>query len=220
VAHEYPAAAPVAAVTATTIQHKQIGLIAKAAAAAAPSEAARIVAALIKEFPQDYGTIATAAADGAPNAGQEILNVVADYVPALQPTIHSAATNFAANNGSVPVQAILTQSYTHALNSGAAVSTQIPPALSSPSPNQTVIPGAAMPAAGQTTPSLASSPRATAPMPTYAPPLLMGPVLGNPFVPILGPGFGGTPPVTIGINYATPVPYGPGNPRTPVGNNY
>jgi hypothetical protein len=134
VARENPATAPVAAVTAATLQHKRIDQIAKAAVAAAPSMAAKIVGALIKEFPQDYGVIAIAAAEGAPSAGREILAVVADYVPALQPAIQGATANFAANDGSVPVQAILSQSYNQALTSGAVVSTQIPSALAQSSP--------------------------------------------------------------------------------------
>jgi hypothetical protein len=128
VAGENPTVAPVVAVTAAALQHKRIGLIAKAVAAAAPSEAARIVAAMIKEFPQDYGVIATAAAEGAPSAGRKILTVVGDLVPALKTSIQTATANFTANN--VPVQAILSQSYHKAMNSGVTVSIQVPPALS------------------------------------------------------------------------------------------
>ena len=101
-ARENPAAAPVAAVTAATLQPKRIAQIAKAAVAAAPSEAAKIVAALIKEFPQDYGVIAIAAADGSPSSGRAILGVVAEYVPALQSSIEGATAKFAANNGAIP----------------------------------------------------------------------------------------------------------------------
>jgi hypothetical protein len=223
VAREYPAAAPAAAVTATTLQHRQIGLITKAAAAAAPAEAARIVAALIKEFPQDFGTIAIAADEGAPSAGQEIRAVVADSVPALQPSsIHGATANFAADNGNVPVQAILSQSDSQALSSNAVVSTLVTPMLLGPGYDQTVIsgtaastrvpaPASAATAPASTVPALASTAPTTSAMPAfspqpYSPPALSAPVLGNPFVPILGPGFGGTPPVVIGINYASPEP--------------
>ena len=106
--------APVVAVTAVTLQHKQIGLITKAATAAAPSEAAKIVAALLREFPKDYGVIAIAASEGAPSAGREILAVVAEYVPGVQALIQSAA-------GNVAVQAIISQ----ALASG-VVATTVP----------------------------------------------------------------------------------------------
>jgi hypothetical protein len=99
-----PALAPVVAVTAVTLQHKQIGLITKAATAAAPSEATKIVAALMKEFPTDYGVIAMAAAEGAPAAGREILAVIAQYVPGLQAFIQSATAN-----ADVPVPAIISQ---------------------------------------------------------------------------------------------------------------
>jgi hypothetical protein len=136
VAHENPATAPFAAVTAVTLQHQRIDKLTKAAAAAAPSEAAKIVAALIKEFPKDYGVIAVAAAEGAPSAGRDILAVVADYVPALQPAIQAVIAKFAAKDGNVPVQAILSQSYNQALTSGIAVTTQVPSTLLSQNNNQ------------------------------------------------------------------------------------
>jgi hypothetical protein len=197
VSRESPAAAPVAAVNATTLQRKQVGQIAKAAAAAAPAEAAKIVAALIKEFPQDYGVIAVAADEGAPLAGRDILAVVADCVPALQSSIRGATTNFAANVGNVPVQAILSQSYNQALTSGAAISTQIPPTLLSQSHSPSVI------AAGAATGSTAT--RFTAARP------LGPPVVGNPFLPIVGPPFGTPSSTGVSVNYATPV----SGPRTP-----
>jgi hypothetical protein len=124
VARDNPAMAPVAAVTAVTLQHNQIGLITKAAVAAAPSEAAKIVAALIKEFPKDYGVVAIAAAEGAPSAGQEILAVVANYVPALQALIQGVT----ANNGNVSVPAIISQ----ALASDYPVSTTAVPQPTTP----------------------------------------------------------------------------------------
>ncbi len=89
-----PELAPVAAATAASLQHKQLASIAKAAAAAAPSQAGKIVAALIKEFPSSYAVIAISASEGAPLAGKEILEVVADYVPALQASINSAIASF------------------------------------------------------------------------------------------------------------------------------
>ena len=110
VSRDNPSTAPVAAVTAATLQHKQIGLIAEAAVAAAPSQAGKIVAALIKEFPKDYSLIAVAASEGAPAAGREILKAVADNVPALQPAIQGALAKFAANDSNIPVLAILSQS--------------------------------------------------------------------------------------------------------------
>jgi hypothetical protein len=126
VARENPATAPVVAVAAATLQPKRIDQITKAAVAAAPSEAAKIVAALIKEFPKDYDVIAIAAADASPSSGRAILAVVADFVPALQPSILGATAKFAANVGNIPVQDILSQSYTQALTSGAAVTTRLP----------------------------------------------------------------------------------------------
>jgi hypothetical protein len=179
VAHENPGTAPVVAVTAATLQHKRIDLIAKAAVHAAPSEAAKIVGALIKEFPQDYGIIAIAAAEGAPSAGGEILAVVGDYVPALQPAIKGGvAASFAANNGNVPVEAILAQSYNQALTSGAVAR----PALVSPTPT--------MPQASGV-------------------PSLSAPTQGPPYVPIVGPiiNYGPnqiTPQVPGGRTYSSP----------------
>ena len=119
--------APVAAVTAATLDPKQIEQITKAAVAAAPSQAGKIVAALIKEFPKDYGLIAISAADGAPSAGQEILSAVANYVPALHPGIQSATAKFSANSGNIPVQTILSQSYNEAVASGVPASTLVAP---------------------------------------------------------------------------------------------
>jgi hypothetical protein len=129
VARETPAVAPVAAVTAATLQHKRIDLFTKATVAAAPTEASKIVAALIKEFPQDYGVVAVAAAQSAPSAGREILAAVAEYVPALQASIQNAIAGFGANDGNLPIQAILLQSYDQAVTSGAVASAKVSTAL-------------------------------------------------------------------------------------------
>jgi len=179
VARQNPGTAPVAAVTAVTLQHQRIDLIAKAAVAAAPSEAAKIVAALIKEFPRDYGVIAIAAGEAAPSAGREILAVVADYVPALQSFIQGATAKFAANDGNVPVQTILSQSYSQALASGVAVTAKV---QSAPPP---VTSG------------------------TIATPSVSGPTLGPPYTPlpgtitIIGPGQI-TPESPGGRSYVSP----------------
>jgi hypothetical protein len=161
VARENPTTAPAVAVTAVTLQHKRIGMIAKAAATAAPSEAAKIVAALIKEFPRDYGVIALAVSEGAPKARREILAVVADNVPALQPYIQATLANFSATDGSIPIQAILSQSYNQALASGVVMSAALSP-------------GATKGSMYATTPFNSSGP-------TFSPPVLSGPVLGPPF---------------------------------------
>jgi hypothetical protein len=162
IVRENPATAPVVAVTAITLQHKRIGLITKAAAAAAPSQAAKIVAALIKEFPRDYGVIALAVSEGAPRAGREILAVVAEYVPALQPYIQATLANYASTDGNVPIQAILSQSYNQALASGVVMS-MVPSS------------GAAKGATYAQTTSTASG------APTFSPPILSNPTLGPPF---------------------------------------
>jgi hypothetical protein len=213
VSREDPAGAALAAVAAATLQRKEIGPIARAAAAAAPAEAARIVAALIKEFPQDYGTIAIAADEGAPQAGREILAVVAEFVPALQPSIRGAMANFAGDNSNVPVQAILTQSYNQALTSGAVATQSRPDGVSAYQRyNQAAVSDAGASDRAVTPAQIATGPApirtAGAAMPASSPRPMLAPVLGNPFVPILGPGFGGTPPVTISINYASPEPTG------------
>ena len=191
VARENPTTAPVAAVTAATLQHKRIGLIAKAAAVAAPSEAAKIVAALIKEFPRDYGIIALAAAEGAPKAGREILAAVADTVPSLQPYIQATMANFTAANGDVPIQAILSQSYNQAVASGVVM----PPTLLSDS-------AAKASAYSQTTPIVSG-------VPTFSPPILSPPVLGAPFTSTNGVinytnGSGTVSNEAAGTRYATP----------------
>jgi hypothetical protein len=213
VARENPAAAPAIAVTASTLQHKRMDQITKAASAAAPAEAARICGAMIKEFPQDYGVIAIAAAEGAPRAGREILGVVGDYVPALQASIRGAATNFAAGDGNVPVQAILSQSYNQALASGAAARTQVPTVLASSSAPAA---GKASAAVVQTSTGAVPNAPVTAATPSSASPKPMqSPFLGPPFIPILGPPFGGGTPVTIGFGGLTPEPPGGRNYSNP-----
>jgi hypothetical protein len=131
VAQASPATAPIAAVTAVTLKHNQIALITKAATSGAPGEAAKIVAALIKQFPKDYGVIAIAASEGAPLAKREILAVVADSVPGVQAFIQSAL----ANNSDVAVQAVVTQAAVSDTSASAAP-TQSPapaaPSLSGP----------------------------------------------------------------------------------------
>lgn len=223
VAHENPAMAPVAAVTAVTLQHKRLEFITKAAAAAAPSEAARIVAGLIKEFPQDYGIIALAAAEGAPLAGREILSVVADYIPALQPAIQNAMAKLAATDGNFPVQAILSLSYDQAKASGMAVKLQIPSTVLSQDDNQSQSSGAQGLATqlslGDNNPSEIVSPAASAralatgaqnPSQTAGtPPSLSPPTLGPPYQPVpgnvinIGPGQI-TPQAPGGHNYSAP----------------
>jgi hypothetical protein len=179
VARENPAVAPVAAVTAATLDPKRIEQITKAAVAAAPSQAGKIVAALIKKFPKDYGLVAIAAADAAPSAGRDILSAVAGFIPALQTGIQGATAKLPANGGNIPVQAILTQSYNAALASGTAASTLVSPALTPP-----MTTGAADPA-------------------------LAPPTIGPPYTPItqpinnIGPG-DITPQQPGGRNYASP----------------
>ncbi len=85
-----PESAPAVAVAAVTLQHKQIGMITKAAAAAAPKQAVQIVVALIKEFPKDYGVITIAATEGAPASTHEILAVVAKSVPAMKAVVDNS----------------------------------------------------------------------------------------------------------------------------------
>jgi hypothetical protein len=139
VARDNPSTAPVAAVTAATLQHKLLGLIANAAVAAAPSQAGKIVAALIKEFPKEYSLIAVAASEAAPSFGREILKAVADNVPALQPAIQGAIAMFAANDSNIPVLAILSQSNIPSTPSAAPVAltplmitVSAPPSLAPP----------------------------------------------------------------------------------------
>jgi predicted metal-dependent enzyme (double-stranded beta helix superfamily) len=124
-----PSVAPTIAVTAATLQHKRIGLITKAAIAGAPSEVLKIVAALLKEFPQDYYAVAVAAAESAPASGREILLLVADSVPSLQYSIQSAIAGIAPNSAVVPVQAILSQ---NGGGSAPTVTTPVAPTVSQP----------------------------------------------------------------------------------------
>ncbi|MDB6108791.1 MAG: hypothetical protein JWR69_541 [Pedosphaera sp.] len=136
VAHEVPTMAPLAAVTAASLQRKQIGRIAHSAAAGAPAQAGKIVAALIKEFPSYYAVVAVAASKGAPSAGKEILEVVASNVPALQASIQKAIAGFDSTAGIMPVEAILNQGAQQAKLTGGAASLaggiQGPPTIGAP----------------------------------------------------------------------------------------
>jgi hypothetical protein len=100
-----PASAPIIAVTAAKMQHKQIALITKAAVAADSADAGKIVSAMIKAFPKQYGAIAIAASKAAPSASKDILIAVEENVPSLQNSIQAAL----ANNTDVSVQSVMDQ---------------------------------------------------------------------------------------------------------------
>jgi hypothetical protein len=193
ISHATPGMAPIAAVTAAMMQHKQLSSIAKAAAAAAPAQAGNIVAALIKEFPSSYAIIAIAASEGAPQAGKEILEVVADYVPALQAGINNAVSSYPSSTTqaqvieapaatpssslALPVQTILVQAVKQAPSPGIAIVSR-PATQNSPVAGPPVIPAG-------------------------------GPILGPPFTPIVGPvttisPSQTTPQTNGGRNYASP----------------
>jgi hypothetical protein len=159
-----PDMAPTAAVTAALLQHKQLALIAKAAAEAAPSQAGKIVAALIKEFPSQYGLIAISASEGAPLAGKEILEVVADYVPALQAGIASGISSY--SSSATPVQGVATTSSSVALPVQAILikSSQQASII-------TTVPASSLPSKPASPPAIPAG----------------GPTLGPPFTPIPGP---------------------------------
>ena len=181
-----PDMAPVAAVTAAQLQHKQLALITKAAAEAAPSQAGNIVAALIKEFPSQYGLIAISASEGAPLAGKEILEVVADYVPALQAGINSALSAYPSS--STQSQAVPATSLSMTLPVAAIL-----------------VQASGGPAVAPTRVTVLNSQRAASPPAIPA----GGPTIGPPFTPIPGPvttlGPGDTVPQTPGgRNYASP----------------
>lgn len=117
VGRESAASAPAVAVTASRLQPDRMALIANAAAVAAPSQAGRMTAALIQEFPHAYGIIAVAAAQGAPLAGREVLAAVGDSIPALRAPIQALSDSFA-SDAILPVATILAASYDEALGSG------------------------------------------------------------------------------------------------------
>jgi hypothetical protein len=111
ISRAYPAMAPKAAVTAAVLQRHQMSAIAKAAAAGAPSQAGKIVTAMIKEFPGKVIVLADAVSAGAPSASKDILASVSVAIPALQPSIQKVMANFGSSAGNVTVMAVLTQSY-------------------------------------------------------------------------------------------------------------
>jgi len=196
ISHADPEMASVAAVTAAMLQHKQLALIAKAAAEAASSQAGAIVSALIKEFPSSYALIAIAASEGAPQQGREILGVVADYVPALQASINSAVSSSpsgsaqAQGNVSGQVNAVAAAPSTSGL--ALPVQTILVQAV-----NQSSGIGGSRPASVVSRSSQLSEPPATP---------AGGPVLGPPFTPI--------PPVVITVTPSQTTP------QTPGGRNY
>jgi hypothetical protein len=213
--------APIASVVAAKLQHQQLHSIVKAATSAAPGEAGQIVSALIREFPADYGVIAIAAAEAAPAEGKAILSVVAESVPALQVSINGAVATFA-NDKTLPVQAILTQSYNRALTSG-TVNVRpmyLEASMSSDSTllsDQTVVGTAYSPTATSspvvdaTTSGSAGSPNASITPVVTLQPVTTGstvapPTIGPPYVPLPG--------TIIGIGPAQTIP------QTPGGRNY
>jgi len=111
IAHATPSMAVQAALTAASMEHKQLAQIVKAAAAAAPSEAGKIVAAFIHAYPARVADIAIAAGKGAPSAGREILTAVGDAAPMLQPSIKKVL-DAEGPDTLVSVQAALTESVT------------------------------------------------------------------------------------------------------------
>jgi len=193
-----PEMAPVAAVTAAMLQHKQLALIARAAAEAAPSQAGAIVAALIKEFPSSYAVIAIAASEGAPLAGKEILEVVSDYVPALQAGISSAVSSF--QSGTAQTQGNLAAQVNTVVAAPSSSSLALPvQAILVQVVNQSSGIGVSRPISAATQNSQSLQPL---PIPAG------GPVLGPPFFPVVGPvttiSPGQTTPQTPGGRYATP----------------
>ena len=199
ISHAKPEMAPVAAVTAALLQHKQLALIAKAAAEAAPSQAGKIVAALIKEFPSSYVVIAISASEGAPLAGKEILEVVADFVPALQASINSAVSSFPSSSAQAQVNLADAQR----MNASVAASTS-----SLALPVQAILVRAVSQTPGISTVSM---PVSALHSQSAGPPAQPagGPTLGPPFTPIVGPVTTISPGQTVpqtpgGRNYASP----------------
>jgi len=109
IARATPSMAVPAALTAASIEHKQLREIVKAATAAAPSEAGKIVAAFIHAYPAKAAEIAIAAGKGAPAAGREILTAVGSVSPTLQPAIKKVLDS-EVSDAFVSVQAALTES--------------------------------------------------------------------------------------------------------------
>jgi len=93
VARANPDAAAVSALTAASLQPKQLSRITKAAVGGAPSEVETIVAALVKAQPASFYTIGISAADVAANSGDSILRGISSSVPALKVLIARANPN-------------------------------------------------------------------------------------------------------------------------------
>ena len=117
VVRENEAGAPAVVVTASRLRPDRMALIVNTASAAAPSQAGRITAAMIKEFPPAYDVIAVAAAQGAPSAGREVLAAVGAGIPALRAPIQAMSARFPPE-AVVPVAAILAESADQAVRAG------------------------------------------------------------------------------------------------------
>jgi len=109
IAHTTPSMAVRAALTAASMERKQLREIVKAATAAAPSEAGKVVAALIRAYPAKAAEIAIAAGKGAPAFGREILAAVGSVSPTLQPVIKKVLDS-EGSDAVVSVQAALSES--------------------------------------------------------------------------------------------------------------
>lgn len=92
IAKSSPELAPIAAVTAATLDSKQIGQIVKSAVLAAQPQAGKIVQAVCAQYPNQYNWIAMAAYEAAPKASEQILAAEVAAVPALKLSFGAAAS--------------------------------------------------------------------------------------------------------------------------------
>lgn len=87
IARATPDVAASSAVTAASLQPKQLSPITRAAVGAAPAQAETIVGALTKAHPSSFALIGIAAIDAAPKSAEAVLNGVASANPTLKSLI-------------------------------------------------------------------------------------------------------------------------------------
>jgi hypothetical protein len=201
VARSVPAMASVAAGAAAAQQPKQAAAIAKAAAAAAPSQARKIVLAVCRAVPNEYRNIAVAVSGAVPNSNKEILNAVTSARPDLKPYVEQSLVAYGGNASSVP--SVLDQAARLAQSTPTAGS---PPATvaRTPGSSSTSVIQPATPA----TPT-AATPTAATPPAVGGTPLVRGPAVGPPYIPL------GTTPTNVTSGTSGEVPEGGRNYAAP-----
>jgi len=198
IAHATHPMAATASATAVALVPNQVLAIARAAAAACPTNAGAIVEAICRVLPGDYREVAETVAGVVPGAGKEILAGIAAAVPQLKPVIEQTVASY---QGGIPsVSSVLMHVAqnpvvtTEVASGSSGISSLVSSAQKSSanaSPRDLVIPPAP-PGGGGGTPGG---------LPTAPPTGGSSPSLGLPTAP---PGNGGSPGGGSPVGYSSP----------------